>query len=205
MLPLTNMYDVAVVGVGGIGSWVAYFLTVSNRVKNIHIYDDDTVDETNLNRTPYLRDDIGKPKVYALYRILTALGRDTNIKIYKKKVEDTLDEDVEVIIDCRDVVDDFSKKSNIVVGYDGTEMTVHIHPNGDSVFSSDEHRGYYVPSYVVPPVIGAALIVEYVLSDKVVPINDERVVNIDIHNFVQNMFGMTEKGYEQGIVYKKTK
>ncbi len=57
--------DIAIAGLGGLGSNIAIFLARSG-VGHLHIVDFDKVDITNLNRQQYDIDDIGKLKTIAL-------------------------------------------------------------------------------------------------------------------------------------------
>ena len=56
---------VAVVGAGALGSWEVYFLHKLG-VGEIIVIDRDFVDESDLPRTVYTKEDLGKPKVDAL-------------------------------------------------------------------------------------------------------------------------------------------
>lgn len=57
--------DIAIAGLGGLGSNIAVFLARSG-VGHLHLVDFDRVDITNLNRQQYDIDDIGKLKTVAL-------------------------------------------------------------------------------------------------------------------------------------------
>ena len=184
-LKLKTYNDITVVGVGGVGSWVAYLLAMSGHVERITIIDPDVVEDSNLNRTPYRIKDIGVPKVFALADIIKDARYVQVIPImeYFENVRDV----PTPIIDCRDFVSD-DIRSDIVAGYDGTSMTIHINPSADSVFSTVNSHGYTVPSYIVPPVFLASVIVEYYLhpSNKV---SSEIIRTFDIRDFVRNIVG----------------
>jgi hypothetical protein len=51
-IPLRIPNTVAIVGCGGVGSWLAYFLALAG-VPELLLFDSDTVSESNLNRMPY--------------------------------------------------------------------------------------------------------------------------------------------------------
>lgn len=209
-LNLNNIDTVVIAGVGGVGSWVAYFLATSGQVERLVLYDPDIVEEHNLNRTPYRKSDIGKPKVLALREILgeldrpvivetkyEAVNKDTKITTYGNKV---------VVLDCRDVVDEFTLLSNIVIGYDGMKLTVHTNPKPDRVFRTDDHRGYYVPSYVVPPVIAGALVTDFVLRGGYM--DEERIVNVHMNDLLGYFFSTGNRAFIFKIVddvYKNLK
>lgn len=64
-LNLTLSRAVAVVGCGGVGSWTAMFLALAG-VPKLYLFDHDTVSESNLNRLPLHKSDIGNSKSSAL-------------------------------------------------------------------------------------------------------------------------------------------
>jgi sulfur carrier protein ThiS adenylyltransferase len=63
---------VLIIGAGGLGSNVAFILARSG-IRRLILVDHDTVAPSNLNRQTYLPDDIGKQKVAALAKHLSAL------------------------------------------------------------------------------------------------------------------------------------
>jgi sulfur carrier protein ThiS adenylyltransferase len=69
---------VAVVGCGGVGSWVAWLLAMTG-VPELWLYDHDVVDESNLNRVPYLPEDVGKPKTEALANLIKRYRPDCKV------------------------------------------------------------------------------------------------------------------------------
>jgi hypothetical protein len=64
-LNLTRPHKVAVVGCGGVGSWVAYLLAMAG-VEELWLFDMDTVSDHNRNRVPVLPDHVGKLKTTAM-------------------------------------------------------------------------------------------------------------------------------------------
>lgn len=67
---------VVILGVGGIGTWLAYLLTAAG-VKRVHLVDGDVVEESNLTRQVlYEHDDVGKRKVEIAQRRLHGLNPD---------------------------------------------------------------------------------------------------------------------------------
>lgn len=69
---------VAIVGAGGIGSWVAVQLAKLG-VMHITVFDHDRVAPHNLSTTVYRPSDIGKPKVLALAQTIRRLGLPARI------------------------------------------------------------------------------------------------------------------------------
>lgn len=70
-IPLELPAAVTLVGVGGVGSWIAYFLALAG-VPKLYLFDSDEISATNLNRTPFTPADIGKRKVDAMAALIKA-------------------------------------------------------------------------------------------------------------------------------------
>ncbi|MBI2968807.1 MAG: molybdopterin-synthase adenylyltransferase MoeB [Bacteroidetes bacterium] len=77
---------VLVVGAGGLGAPLLYYLAAAG-VGTIGIVDDDRVDETNLQRQVlFTTDDIGKPKVESAKKKLLLLNPFINIKVFNTRL-----------------------------------------------------------------------------------------------------------------------
>ena len=74
-------YTVAVIGCGGIGSWVMHslirplsrFADAHSAFVEVRMYDSDLVEDGNLHHQCFRPDDLGKPKVIAVFEELEAL------------------------------------------------------------------------------------------------------------------------------------
>jgi hypothetical protein len=77
-LNLTIPVSVMVVGCGGVGSWTAYFLALAG-VKKIWLFDGDTISESNLNRIPVPRKEIGQHKAKAVERLIKSIRPDCEV------------------------------------------------------------------------------------------------------------------------------
>jgi adenylyltransferase/sulfurtransferase len=95
--------NVIVIGAGGLGSPVLNYI-VSAGIGNIHIYDFDSVEESNLHRqTLFSPMDIGKNKAHVAKKLLGTKNPLTNIHAYPKKFDESVDlESIDLIIDCTD-------------------------------------------------------------------------------------------------------
>ena len=78
---------VLIVGVGGIGSSVAYFLARYG-VGHITLIDPDVVEPHNLNRQYFFYEDIGIPKVFAVKKLLKNINPFICVDVYQKKLQD---------------------------------------------------------------------------------------------------------------------
>ncbi len=100
---------VLIVGAGGLGSPVAYYLTAAG-VGHIGIMDYDTVDLSNLQRQIlHTTPDLGQPKVQSALQKLIALNPDTNITTYQYPLTPANALDIistyDFIIDATDNID----------------------------------------------------------------------------------------------------
>ena len=193
-LYLTPPGEVCVIGVGGVGSWVAMFLPMVGTYRII-LVDDDEIEAHNLNRTPFKKSHIGMSKVAAMYDIISE-RRNVTIETYPQRWENLSDSDrtqinneCDCIIDCRDSAEDIGIKCPITGGYDGFRITLHKDPTDKFVHGDREVIRYRtIPSYLVPPVIIAATIVNFVCCEayhsKNPSIDGERTASIDMRNLL---------------------
>ena len=96
--------SVAVVGLGGIGSWLSQML-VRMGVKKIIIIDNSTVDLPDLHRQLYDESDIGKYKVDVTFNKLKKANSEVEIlKYYEFNEENALEifRDVDILFDATD-------------------------------------------------------------------------------------------------------
>jgi len=98
--------SVLVVGCGGLGSPVLYYLTAMG-IGHLGLCDGDFVKPSNLNRQVlFTFDDIGKPKAYTAKEHLTALNPKLKTTIYDKPINQQLAEKIimeyDIIVDCLD-------------------------------------------------------------------------------------------------------
>jgi hypothetical protein len=69
-LGINQDQTVLVVGCGGIGSWLAYFLGLAG-VRRLELFDGDKIEEHNLSRLPFTPRDIGRYKSECLAELIT--------------------------------------------------------------------------------------------------------------------------------------
>jgi len=98
--------SVLVVGCGGLGSPVLYYLTAMG-IGHIGLCDGDTVSPPNLNRQIlFTMEDIGKPKAEIAKERLTALKPDLKATVYAqfmdKKLADEIIPMYDIVVDCLD-------------------------------------------------------------------------------------------------------
>ena len=170
-LQLNIPASVTVVGCGGIGSWVAIMSAMSG-VPSLYLFDDDIMEESNMNRLPFCQASLNRPKVDVVAEYIRAIRPDATVVPIKQKLEGML-LDIqmsvsEYIVDCTDSprsqIDMYNKcKHNSVnyirAGYDGTNITVTSNVSGWIRTDVEEEHYNFNPSWVVPSSIVAALAV----------------------------------------------
>ncbi|NJE76633.1 ThiF family adenylyltransferase [Thermococcus sp. ES12] len=125
---------VAVVGVGGLGSPVAYYLAAAG-IGTILLVDEQTPELSNLNRQIlHWEEDIGKnPKPLSAKWKLERFNPDIKIETFvgrltEENIEEVL-EGVDVIVDCLDnfetrfLLDDYAQKARIPLVHGAVEGT----------------------------------------------------------------------------------
>jgi len=171
---------ITVIGVGGIGSWVAFDLALSGRVDTLILFDPDIIETSNLNRTPFKISDVGKFKVDAMAALIYERRLDTALitfnekfkfKVFKKTIEERLSSSSRIynscVIDCRDdLYPDLEEISKVCkvwkLGYDGLEITIDGCPEKTKVWG--QSHGYEVtPSFICPSQLAANLVTNHIL------------------------------------------
>jgi len=191
-------YDYAVVvGLGGIGNWIALDLALSGQVRNLILIDPDTVEEHNLNRTIFRYCDIGAYKVDAVkYQILERRAnclvetyRELTSPELMSKIADKVILDKSVydhkclVMDCRDDIYDDLLDFNCKlykVGYDGTSMSIDGNPRLTKVFTQRGGSYSVVPSYIGSSQMVAVMAVNDALGAGIVTPGFEDIQHIDI-------------------------
>ncbi|WP_205245331.1 HesA/MoeB/ThiF family protein, partial [Comamonas kerstersii] len=98
---------VAILGLGGIGSWIITNIIMSG-IKNIVLVDPDLIEESNLTRQNlYTLEDLGQYKVDVMERKIRAISSDLNIQksknfIENKKALKKIIYDSDFVISCID-------------------------------------------------------------------------------------------------------
>jgi hypothetical protein len=181
---------ISVIGVGGVGTWVALYFSLIG-VPNITLIDNDKIDVTNLNRTMFKTANVGQYKTVAMKDMILERRPHCNVISYTKKYEDLPDQCKKAIIgstviDCRDSIKPIDRiKSPIIGGYNGLSATIHILPELKHIWGEEESPYTIIPSYVIVPSVIAAMIVNHVCVENRKGIK-ESIMNIDFKTLVSN-------------------
>jgi len=157
-----------IIGLGGIGSWVALNLALTG-TKKLILVDFDVIEKHNLNRTPFKLNNIGELKVQAVAELIMERREDVELLLINKHVEDLTNveiqeiKDTAIIVDCRDNIKPlpFKHKYIVKLGYDGSNFTIHIRPQYKPLWG-DGNNGYTViPSWLGTPQFLANFLITY--------------------------------------------
>src|SRR3972149_1473622 len=169
-----------IIGCGGTGFWTALFLAMSG-VKKLFLVDNDVIEETNLNRLPYKKEDLGRKKTEALRDYIKEVRPVCSVHIIDMKIETESECMVipyqSVIFCCTDSLRSqqlLRKYANLSscsyqrVGYDG--LVLNVSNSMPLTFKNpDDLQGYTeTPSWVIPAAMAAALGVYSQIYNKVV-------------------------------------
>lgn len=185
-------HSAVVIGLGGIGSWVALNLAMTG-LGTLILYDNDKVEPSNLNRTLFKLSHINKPKVIAVKELISERRKDTivitNQELFTVEHLKKL-EGIDYIFDCSDTTrlkDSIAqlkqKPRYLKLGYDGFECTLCIDDFTSGQWGSDS--SYQItPSFFAPPQILSALgIIELLLIKKQV----SKTVNLNVKKIISQL------------------
>lgn len=161
-----------VIGCGGVGTWVGLMLAMAG-VRRIHLYDNDLIEESNLNRLPYGDMQVGRSKTEALTALLGQLRQNLDI-VQHGNFQPLLHKFTGLrptVICCVDTMRDRQViyaacqeqgAFYIDVGAESHSCTVSDSPADWSIV--DDRAGYFTPIWVAPVVMAASLAVARVMS-----------------------------------------
>lgn len=158
---------VHIVGCGGVGSWVALYLALAG-VEQLHLYDPDTVEESNLNRLPYPPSACGKLKTKVLGDLLLSLRPSLEIRehgafeplLHKFSRWECVVGAVDTMRDRQRIAEAAQDAGESVhyidVGAEATECTVSDSPADWSIAA--DRPGYFTPIWVGPVTLAASIV-----------------------------------------------
>src|SRR5210317_307108 len=163
-LELKTDTSITVVGVGGVGFWVAKFAAMSG-IPEIHLFDPDTIETHNLNRLDLPLKFIGKNKADVGRLVISTIRPDCKVKAFGMKLQEYMFSKTAWLVDCTDNFESQEQNYKIAtnanshymkVGYDGEQFSIN-----DKVAEWGEAEDGYVviPSWCVPASIVGALAV----------------------------------------------
>lgn len=184
-----------VIGIGGVGSWVALDLALLG-VPSLVLVDPDTIEEHNLNRTPFRVDQVGENKATAMAELILerrpqadVIPVPFDVDKLGLVVENT---SFDLVMDCRDTTaplpEPLQRQVKVLGGYNGSSITFHLNPRPQSVWGQRGQGYQTVPSWVVPPQFIASVLVGLVSSARDLLDGSERTVTFLIPEFLKALF-----------------
>lgn len=169
-LKLDTNQSITVCGAGGIGYWVCKFAAMSG-IETIYCFDDDTLEEHNLNRLDLPLKFLGRNKADIVKVVINNLRPQCTVYSMPWRFNDTSDTETDWLIDCTDnyksqvenqkLAQQFGMKY-MKAGYDGLHITI---SDKVAMWGDDVDDGYQtVPSWVVPATIVAAMTVAKIMK-----------------------------------------
>jgi tRNA A37 threonylcarbamoyladenosine dehydratase len=169
-ITMNTKIKVAVIGLGGVGYWVAKFLAMSG-VNEFHLFDNDVLEIHNLNRLDLPIATLGMNKADVSKTVIQNIRPDAQVKSIPFKFKpDFLRAKIDMIIDCTDKIASqqelaaYAKSKGIKymkVGYDGCHITI---ANKVAGWGETEDGYQITPSWVVPAVMVASMAVGCILK-----------------------------------------
>jgi molybdopterin/thiamine biosynthesis adenylyltransferase len=192
---------VTIIGLGGIGFWMAMGLAMAG-TRELILVDSDVFEDHNRNRVPIHEYDVGNYKVDVASEHIRDLRPYCEVIPYNKHTDklskDALEKINETcIVDCRDNVKPIPNinKPILKAGYDGTKLTIHTHPNYDCIFG-DINGGYrIIPSWVGTPMVVTGICLHYLCMSRSDEI--ERIVSFDVKDILDIITSYHAMSHEQ--------
>lgn len=179
-------HTVHIVGCGGVGTWAAIMLALAG-VKHLHLYDDDVIEESNLNRLPYTSKTLGKPKLEILAKALQRMRPEIELTLHgrfepllhKFNSTDRVIGAVDTIRDRQAIYDACMDEGAyyVDVGAESHHCTVSDSPAEWSFV--EDRTGYFTPIWVAPVVMAASLAVAAVVYFNLI---SNETVALDLRN-----------------------
>lgn len=188
--------SITVVGIGGVGSWLAFNLALSG-IEKLILIDHDIVEEHNLNRTPFRLCDINRRKVDAISQIILERRKVELLPIASKAEDIGIELKSSILCDCRDTTSPLPKmlkgSLSIIGGYDGSSITLHTKPNPRTVWGDEPAPYTITPSWLIPAQLIANIITSYIMDYS--PEKKEIVKTFTVNSLLKNILnGKEAKG-----------
>ena len=181
LIPDFTEHTALIAGLGGIGNWIAIDLALLG-VGTIILYDDDAIEVSNLNRTLFKLNQIGKLKVIAVKELISERRKDTIVITFQEKFSvDYLSkfEGLDYLFDCtdtsrlKDSIRDYKMNVKntkipkfVKVGYDSFEGTISLNDFESGKWGEDNSYTITPSFFGTPQVLSALAVIEMLLVKK---------------------------------------
>lgn len=194
ILPDFSSKVALVIGIGGIGSWVAVDLALVG-VGTIIMYDKDKIELTNLNRTLFKQSQIGEYKTKAVTELIAERRTDVIVISFEEIFQPGFLKkfaSVDYIFDCTDTTrlkDDIRDTENyedlnyVKLGYDGMDGTLSFNDFESGKWGEDNSYTV-VPSFFGTPQLLSALAVTEMLTSSTKP---KQTISLDMEDILSEL------------------
>ncbi len=183
-----------IIGLGGIGSWVALDLALVG-VGTLILFDSDKIELSNLNRTLFKLSQVEQHKTKAVKDLIFERRKDTIVITHEEhftvehlKKYDSLD----YVFDCSDTtkIKDTLKDLNISeldfqyvkLGYDGFEGTVSVNDYEAGKWGEDSSYTITPSFFGTPQILSAIGIIELLIKEE----TNSKTVNINVKELLNS-------------------
>ena len=180
-IDLTVPNHVALIGCGGVGSWIGFLLALAG-VPRLTLFDSDRVSNSNLNRAPYGPQMLDHPKTEALAALIATVRPDCKVSCWPNFNTDLgkaifEGEQLDVAVATTDThksrVEAYKYFSDfcayIEAAAEGEVGSIATAP-AEFITADEESPGYaHVPVWVGPAVAAAYMATSYILHAADVP------------------------------------
>jgi hypothetical protein len=190
-IPLKTPKGVALVGCGGVGSWIGFMLALAG-VPHLYLFDSDVVSESNLNRAPYGAAMLGKPKTEALRALIATVRPNCKVDCHPNftpQFADALllkdEDDLTWLVASTDTLASRRAATDWIQAQETPYAYCYMEASAEGEYGSiafspadfatdDEAKPGYasVPVWVGPAVSAATMACSYILHNTI-PIMDE--------------------------------
>ena len=177
ILPDLSGKAALVIGIGGIGSWVAIDLALVG-VGTIIMYDKDKIELTNLNRTLFKQSQIGEYKTKAVETLIAERRLDILVVTFEEMFQPGFlkkFESVDYIFDCTDTIrlkdsirdtKEYESLNYVKLGYDGLDGTLSFNDFESGKWGEDNSYTIVPSFFGTPQLLSALAVTEMLLNDK---------------------------------------
>lgn len=189
--------EVFIIGCGGTGTWLGIECAMVG-VKNINIFDDDTIENHNRSRLPYPESWVGKRKTDALKEFIKNIRPECNVYVNEgiRSDIDLIAITGKLVFDCNDdpnvqkMIFNHCKKNKFnYIGVGCNANHVSVISDLDKIWLDEGKDTYQVtPMYLVPPMVSSLCAIWNVVHGN---------TNLSYLKEMKNLFGIQkEKKHE---------
>ncbi len=197
---MDKLQTVAIVGLGAVGSFLSKCLVANEKIKNLLLIDDDLVENKNLSKSIYKKNDVGDFKVNAAKKYIQNIS-DVNVETFLTKYnQELIVPDNGLMIDCRDNTDKFCK-SDCKVSVSGRRMILDCRRNSDSI----GNNGFYSEKISKVDLQNATSKISSVICNKLFPkfLKNKIVYNVNMDNEIEDVFKIMKSSMSQkDLIYE---